>query len=114
MLRVIAKYAPAAAALGVLTIGSLSVSAQDAERAAATPAVTVRYTDLNLNTSAGIDSLYARLRAAARGVCGVGERRALVEAMASKACYRETLEAAVANVKSPALSSLHRAESARS
>jgi UrcA family protein len=113
MLKVIAKYAPAVAVLGALTIGSLCVNAQDAERAAAKPSVTVRYADLNLNTSAGLDALYARLRSAARGVCNVGEGRALVDAMAAKSCYRQTLDTAVDNMKSPPLSALHRAETAR-
>ena len=114
MFKAIAKYAPAIAAFGLLTSGSLCVNAQTVERAPQIPNVTVRYGDLNLNTPAGVEELYGRLRAAARHVCGVGERRALVDAMVAKSCYRQVLGAAVDDVKSPTLSDLHRAESTRS
>ena len=113
MLKIIARYAPAVAAFGVLTSGSFGVNAQTVERAAETPSVTVRYADLNLNTPAGVEALYARLRAAARQVCNVRDGRGLFEVMESKTCYRQVLVAAVADVKSPTLGALHRAESTR-
>jgi UrcA family protein len=113
MLKVIARYAPAAAAFGVLATGSFAVNARSAERAAELPSVTVRYTDLNLNTHAGVEALYARLRAAARDVCSVGLRRSLTNVMAAKTCYRQTLANAVDEMKSPTLSALHRAETTR-
>jgi UrcA family protein len=109
MSKAIARYAAAAAALGILTMSSFNVSARSADRAPALPSVTVRYADLNLNTSAGVEALYARLRAAARGVCGVRQARALAAVMEAKACYREVLGAAVENAKLPTLSALHRA-----
>ena len=111
MFKVIARYASVVAAFGVLTTGSFAVNARSAERAAAIPSVTVRYTDLNLNTPAGVEALYARLRAAAREVCNVGERRPLNETIAAKTCYRQVLAAAVDNLKSLTLSARHRAES---
>ena len=111
MFEVIARYTPAVAALGVLATGSFAVNARSVERAAEIPSVTVRYADLNLNTPAGVDALYARLRAAAREVCNVGERRPLNAAIAAKNCYRQVLAAAVDNVQSLALSAVHRAES---
>jgi UrcA family protein len=113
MFRVIAKYAPVIAAFGVLTSGSFGVNAQPTERAAELPSATVRYADLNLNTRAGVQALYARLRTASRSVCGVGERRALVETIAAKTCYREVLANAVTNAKLPTLTALHRTESGR-
>src|SRR4029077_11371148 len=58
MFRVIAKYAPAVAALGMLTSVSFGVNALETERSAELPTVTVRYADLNLNTSAGAEELY--------------------------------------------------------
>jgi UrcA family protein len=109
MFKVIARCGPAAAAFGVLTIGSFGVNAQSLERATAIPRVTVRYADLNLNTPVGVEALYSRLRAAAREVCGVHQRRALVEAMEAKTCYRQALGAAVEDAKLPTLSALHRA-----
>ena len=113
MLKVIAKYGPAVAAFGVLTLGSLGANAQSSAPAPALPSVTVNYGDLNLDAPAGVAALYSRLRAAARQVCAVGEIRPLVEAMEAKDCYRQVLGAAVDNVKSPTLSALHRAESPR-
>jgi UrcA family protein len=99
MFRVIARYAPAVVAFGVLTTGSLSLNAYGAEVAAELPSVTVRYTDLNLNTSNGVEALYSRLRAAARTVCDVREQRPLAEAVKANACYRQVLGAAMGSVK---------------
>ena len=113
MFNVIARYAPAVAAFGLLTSASIGVSAQEVERGSVIPAVTVRYDDLNLNTPAGVDALYARLRAAARTACDVRGTRPLAEIMAARACYQDALGAAVDNVRSQPLSSLHRAERPR-
>jgi UrcA family protein len=113
MLRTIAKYTSAVAALGVLTCGALGVAAETVERGVNIPSVTVWYADLDLNTAAGIDELYARLRTASRTVCNVGERRSLAEAMAAKSCYARVLGTAVDDAKLPTLNALHRAESGR-
>jgi UrcA family protein len=106
MFKVIARYAPAVAAFGVLS--SFGVSAQATERGAETPAVTVSYGDLNLNTSAGVEALYARLRAAARTACDVRGGRPLAEQVLARTCYHEALGAAVDGVQSLTLSALHR------
>ena len=111
MFRTIARYAPAIAVLGSLTCGSLGVSAETVERDVNIANVTVRYADLDLNTAAGVEELYARLRSAARSVCNVGERRSLAEAMAAKSCYHQVLGTAVEGTKSPSLAALHRADS---
>lgn len=113
MFRNIAKCAPAVVALGALTWGSLGVAAETVESVVNIANVTVRYADLDLNTSAGAEELYARLRTAARRVCNVAEARALGDAMRSKACYQQVLGAAVTNVKSPTVDALHRAKSVR-
>src|SRR5215471_2143359 len=103
MFKVIAKYALAVAALGALSSVSFGAVAETAERNAELPSVTVRYADLDLNTPAGVEELYARLRIASRSLCNVGERQSLVEAMAAKSCYRQVLGAAVDNAKLPTL-----------
>jgi UrcA family protein len=113
MFRVIARYAPVVAAFGVLTAGAFAANAQRVETVAQIPSVAVSYEDLNLNTSAGVDALYARLRAASRSVCDVGQRRALGDVMASRSCYRQVLETAVGNANLPTLTARHRIESAR-
>jgi UrcA family protein len=113
MFKVIARYAPVAVAFGVLTSGSFAANVQGAEAAAQIPSVTVSYADLNLNTPAGVEALYARLRAASRSVCNVGQRRALVDVMASRSCYSQVLGTAVGNANLPTLTARHRIESAR-
>lgn len=113
MFKVIARYAPAVAAFGVLTTGSFGLTAHGAELAAETPSVTVRYNDLNLNTPAGVEALYSRLRAAAREVCDVREQRPLAEAIEAKTCYRRVLGAAVDEVKLLTLNARQDAESGR-
>ena len=113
MFRVIARYAPAVAAFGVLMSGSFAANSQTAEAAAQMPSVTVSYGDLNLHTSAGVDALYARLRSASRSVCNVGQRRALGDVMESRSCYRQVLETAIGNANLPTLTARHRIENAR-
>jgi UrcA family protein len=53
------------------------------------------------------------LRAAARAVCNVDERRPLVEAMAAKRCYDQVLGTAVDDARLPTLTALHHGESGR-
>ena len=113
MFKVIAKYAPAVAALGALSSVSFGAVAETAERSADLPSVTVRYADLNLNTPAGVETLYSRLRTASRALCNVDERRSLVEVMAAKSCYRQVLATAVNDANLPTLTTLHRVESGR-
>ena len=74
--------------------------------------VAVSYGDLNLDTPAGITLLYARMRAAARDVCGPRDWQSLA-AVAWKACYRDALTDAVLAIDSEALSELHRRSSAQ-
>ena len=99
MFRTIARYAPAIAALGAVTCGSLSVAAEAVERAVNIANVTVRYTDLDLNTPAGVEALYGRLRAAAKQVCDVRGQRPLAETIEAKTCYRQVFGAAADNAK---------------
>ncbi len=47
----------------------------------------VGYGDLNLASSAGTKSFEARVRNAAKQVCGVGQARDLASAVASDRCY---------------------------
>ena len=97
-------------AAAVITI-SLPLSAS-----AATPSqfedvsVKVSYKDLNLDSEAGAQSLYSRLKHASKRACNVrsrtvtGSLRAVAEA---KRCYNETLEAAVRQIDNDALTRIH-------
>ena len=113
MFKVVAKYASVVAAFGVLTSGSFAANAESVAAPAQLPRVAVSYDDLNLTTPSGVDALYARLRAASRSVCNVGQRRALADVMASKSCYRQVLETAVGNANLPTLTARHRIQTVR-
>lgn len=97
MFKVIARFAPAVAAFGVLTFG---LTAHSAERVPDTKSVTVLYGDLDLNTQAGLAKLHTRLRAAAREVCDVREQRPLAETIEARTCYRQTFRAAIDSAQS--------------
>ena len=68
--------------------------------------VEVNYADLNLETNAGIAELHGRLRVAAKQACDVRtyvETRSLRQVAIAKACYEETLEAAIQRVNNKRL-----------
>jgi UrcA family protein len=86
---------------------ALLASAAHASPPTAAHEVVVRYADLNLETAAGIDHLYSRLRAAAHGACGATDRMDLARVAEQKACYARALNAAVARVGNAALTARH-------
>jgi UrcA family protein len=77
------------------------------------PVVTVRFDDLNLSTAAGTQVLYARLSAAARAVCSTGADWYPSVHWAQAQCYRSSLDHAVAILRLPGLTALHRKETQR-
>jgi len=68
--------------------------------------VTVRYGDLNLARSEGAEALYARLRGAARKVCGTSDIRDLVASNFTKLCYERALSKAVQKIDQASLAAL--------
>lgn len=97
----------AATVLGLALSAALCSGAVLADmRADGTSAVTVRYTQDELGTVAGASHLYARIRGAARSVCG-DSGRTLDEQRLWRSCYRAAMDAAVAQVHSPLLESVH-------
>ncbi len=69
------------------------------------PRIVVKYSDLDLNRSAGADVLIARIRQAALNVCGDGHStRGLDQAAEHNACMAETMAAAVKQVNAPLVS----------
>jgi UrcA family protein len=81
------------AALGV---ASLAIGAHADEAVVRVPTRTVHYSDLNLNTQAGAEVLYKRIRNAAEQVCGDVGSRQLEEAAAARACVDQ---AAIASIR---------------
>jgi UrcA family protein len=60
-----------------------------------TNSLTVRYSDLNLNSAAGAKVLYQRIRTAAKQLCGDVDDRQLGRAAVAKACLDQTIENSV-------------------
>src|ERR1700745_994902 len=67
----------------------------------------VSYADLNLNTEAGAEVLYRRLRRAAALVSPPHGSLAGVEKAGWRACYDKALNSAVASVNKPMVTALH-------
>ena len=73
-------------------------------------ALRVSYSDLNLNSDAGISVLYGRLQNASRLACDTGsylEKGSLSAMTSSKACYDDLLSKLVAKVASDKLTEVH-------
>jgi UrcA family protein len=88
-----------AAALAAATIATPALAERDTEVSVAT----VRYSDLDLSTERGLNTLQNRLENAAREVCGMNERfsGSQIPAGESRKCYVDTLksfEREIANV----------------
>jgi UrcA family protein len=78
--------------------------------AAEAPAVTVRYDDLNLNSTAGVTSLYKRIENAATEVCRSAEGPQSVSRIQWKAwneCFYHSIAKAVKAVHNDKLSAYH-------
>jgi UrcA family protein len=73
------------------------------------PTRTVHYSDLNLDTPAGISVLYKRIRNAAEEVCGDVNSRQLEEAAAAKACVDHAVYVSVHSVNNVKLINEYRA-----
>lgn len=71
----------------------------------------VSYSDLNLDSAAGVKVLYSRLRSAARHVCvpfDDGQQRAIN--FHFHACFKNALDSAVAKINKPTLTAMHARE----
>ncbi len=98
-------------ALAVLAAGLISAAAQAATDDSAPPQVTVRYSDLNLNTDQGTNALYARIVAAARTVCQAPEVdiRDLPAVAREHACEEQAVAHAVSDAHNARLASMYSA-----
>jgi UrcA family protein len=78
------------------------------------PQQIVRFTDLDLSKPAGVQTLYWRVKVAARAVCrrGIlsGDGRANTH---FATCYEDTVNDAISRLNCPALTALHREKSSR-
>ena len=97
------------AAVAAASLGSLTHMAQAADVAGDRPALTVRYSDLNIDTPAGAAALYSRIRHAAEQVCGKADSRRLDEVSAAKNCADKAVASSVAAVDNAQLTSQYSA-----
>jgi UrcA family protein len=72
------------------------------------PSVVVKYGDLNLESKAGVASLHARLRSAAKQVCSPLDSRVLGLREEYDSCVSEALTKSVADVGNANLKRFHR------
>ncbi len=86
------------AMIGLFTAGPVPAAEQHS--------VTVKYHDLDLATLDGARTLYGRISAAAREVCGY-EGRSFTDQAFWNGCYRGAIADAVAKVGSPLLTAVH-------
>jgi UrcA family protein len=63
----------------------------------------IKFQDLNLNTTAGVDALYQRIHAAAQRVCAVSGTAELGAASAAAKCTKDAEARAIDKINLPAL-----------
>jgi UrcA family protein len=68
---------------------------------------TVSYSDLNLDSASGANTLYARLRNAAHTVCAPFEGKGWANQSAWHACISTSIDAAVAQINNRTLTAIH-------
>ncbi len=93
--------------LGMGASALAAAPAGDAPGSPQAPSVRVRYDDLDLGRDAGVRVLYGRLRTAARRVCASLDRPGARAQQMWRACYADTLAAAVEKSGSDRLVALH-------
>ncbi len=95
-----------AGAFAALTVATTSFAAAPSADA---PTVSVRYDDLNLSTSTGVNALYHRISAAARQVCPDVFSRDLAVVAAGDRCQANAVANAVRDLNNPQLALVHAA-----
>jgi UrcA family protein len=91
----------AVAALSLVSaVATVSLAPQMAQAADAVDSrtVTVRYSDLNLNTEVGVAALYNRIRHAAEQVCGKVDSLRLDEVATARPCVNHSIASSVGAV----------------
>ena len=102
ILKSIYRSSPASitlvAMVGLFAAGQLPAAEQQS--------ITVKYRDLDLSTVEGARTLYGRISAAARDVCGY-EGHSFTDEAFWRGCYRGAIADAVAKVNNPLLTAVH-------
>lgn len=77
------------------------------ERVVTAPSVSIVYSQTDLASTHGVQTLYARLKNAARHVCPDVDVRELARGVPARLCYENALARAVEGVRRPELTTLH-------
>jgi UrcA family protein len=93
--------------LFVVLMGSLNAVAAAGAPDNELPKRVVHFADLDLTRNAGVAVLYARIRFAARQVCGPVDDRLLQSIVARNLCVTQAIARAVADVNVPMLTDYH-------
>ena len=99
--------APLLTLSAITLVVSFAATASPA-RAVEPPRISVSYADLNIESTAGLRSLYRRLQTAAQNVCrSADDGRRSPTNFRFEACYKSALDSAVAKVNKPSLTAMH-------
>jgi UrcA family protein len=93
------------AAVAAVAFTSVVQVAQAGDVANDRPSLTVRYSDLNLDSQAGAAVLYQRIRHAAEQVCGKPDLRRLDEMVVAQDCMVKAIASSVSAVGNAQLTS---------
>jgi UrcA family protein len=87
-----------------------------ADRTATSADIAVKFSEVQLTSQAGAESLYKKLRAAARSVCddNAGGHRTLEVRARDQKCVNQVLADAVRRINQPMLTALHEVKTAKS
>jgi len=94
----------------LLPVVALALSGLAAAASPDTRSVVVRYSDLNLNSQAGVASLHKRIRNAAESVCSELNNRVLGLRDLYNNCVDEAVLSGVNHVANPNLTNFHRSK----
>jgi UrcA family protein len=86
---------------GVSTLGNANLSAVEVN------SVRVSYADLNLAEQSAQQTLYERLKSAAKEVCGGNRHKNLSVVRMQRQCYDHALDGAIEQVGSKGLETIH-------
>jgi UrcA family protein len=101
----ITRARAAAGLIGLMVLGASAAPVSAARLFG--PDEVVRYSDLDLNTTTGAETLYARLQLAAAHVCGPSDSIELTQRTATRRCQNELVARSVASVRSPQLAAVY-------
>jgi UrcA family protein len=107
MSRIFHKGPLVVGTLMLAVTGAVSTAWAEASPSQRTVNIEVEYTDINLATQAGAETLYRRIVRAARMACGPADARSAAMMTAHRGCLKEAVDGAVKDVGSPKLSALH-------